>query len=143
MITELEVKHLRDVITAQKKALDRLRAENEELFERVTQLKKQAMGSLPDTPIAWRLTEREEKLVKLLMARQTVNREVAMSHLYEEYSDGGAEQKILDVFICKIRKKLTPLGFILHTHWGRGWYFDTETRVAMSKACASDQSVAA
>jgi DNA-binding response OmpR family regulator len=33
------------------------------------------------------------------------------------------EVKIIDVFICKIRKKIDPLGLQIQTIWGRGYRF--------------------
>lgn len=41
--------------------------------------------------------------------------------LYAFDPDGGAEPKIVDVLICKLRKKLTPLGVDITTSWGRGY----------------------
>lgn len=31
--------------------------------------------------------------------------------------------KIIDVWVCKIRKKIKPLGIEIQTLWGRGWRF--------------------
>lgn len=34
------------------------------------------------------------------------------------------EIKIVDVMICKMRKKLKPIGIVIATSWGRGYWLD-------------------
>lgn len=41
------------------------------------------------------------------------------------------EMKIVDVFICKVRAKLTPKGIIFTTIWGRGWLIDAENHAKL------------
>jgi DNA-binding response OmpR family regulator len=75
------------------------------------------------------LTPKEAELL-LLMARRkgsVVSRETMMSALYSD-SDDVPDLKILDVFICKMRKKITDLstkypvlGSVIGTVWGRGY----------------------
>lgn len=71
-----------------------------------------------------RLTGREYAILELLAIRKgaTLSKEVFLNHLY-----GGMEEpefKIIDVFVCKLRKKLTDaLGDenYIETVWGRGY----------------------
>lgn len=71
-----------------------------------------------------RLTGREYAILELLAIRRgsTLSKEVFLNHLY-----GGMEEpefKIIDVFICKLRKKLgDALGRddYIETVWGRGY----------------------
>jgi DNA-binding response OmpR family regulator len=49
-----------------------------------------------------------------------VSKESLLSNLYVVEAD-EAEIKIIDVFICKLRKKLKPLGVEIGTVWGRGY----------------------
>lgn len=71
-----------------------------------------------------RLTGREYAILELLAIRKgaTLSKEVFLNHLY-----GGMEEpefKIIDVFVCKLRKKLTDaLGgeSYIETVWGRGY----------------------
>lgn len=71
-----------------------------------------------------RLTGREYAILELLAIRRgsTLSKEVFLNHLY-----GGMEEpefKIIDVFICKLRKKLADaLGRddYIETVWGRGY----------------------
>ena len=70
------------------------------------------------------LTEKEYQMLELLSLRKgtTLSKEVILNHLY-----GGADEpepKIIDVFICKLRKKLALAsnGYnYIETVWGRGY----------------------
>ena len=71
-----------------------------------------------------RLTGREYAILELLAMRKgaTLSKEVFLNHLY-----GGMEEpefKIIDVFICKLRKKLSDAldgENYIETVWGRGY----------------------
>ena len=70
------------------------------------------------------LTGKEYQMLELLSLRKgsTLTKEMFLNHLY-----GGMDEpevKIIDVFICKLRKKLAgPAGGVSHieTVWGRGY----------------------
>jgi two-component system cell cycle response regulator CtrA len=70
------------------------------------------------------LTGREYSILELLALRKggTLTKDMIMSHLY-----GGMDEpeiKIIDVFVCKLRKKLTSAGgeSYIETVWGRGYF---------------------
>lgn len=50
-----------------------------------------------------------------------LSRDAAMQHLYALRPDEEPQPKIVDVFICKLRKKIEPLGIRIDTLWGRGY----------------------
>ncbi|WP_050994895.1 response regulator transcription factor CtrA [Bradyrhizobium liaoningense] len=70
------------------------------------------------------LTGKEYQMLELLALRkgQTITKDMFLSHLY-----GGMDEpelKIIDVFICKLRKKLSAATNgdpIVQTIWGRGY----------------------
>jgi two-component system, cell cycle response regulator CtrA len=67
------------------------------------------------------LTGKEYQMVELMALRRgsVITKEAFLDHLY-----GGLDEpelKIVDVFICKIRKKLGPAADQLETSWGRGY----------------------
>lgn len=70
------------------------------------------------------LTGKEYQMLEFLSLRKgkTLSKEQFMTHLYNERDE--PELKIVDVYICKLRKKLTHAsggqGFI-ETVWGRGF----------------------
>lgn len=73
-----------------------------------------------------KLTSKEYAILELLMLKKgyTLSKEAFLTHLYDERSEEPA-QKIVDVFICKLRKKLEhALGSkdtYIATVWGRGY----------------------
>lgn len=84
------------------------------------------------------LTNKEYQLLELLMLRRgvTITKEMFLNHIY-----GGMDEpelKIIDVFICKLRRKLAKAGAngTVKTVWGRGYYIanDVETTESPSMA---------
>lgn len=70
------------------------------------------------------LTGKEYSMLELLSLRQgsTLTKEAFLNHLYNGIDE--PEAKIIDVFICKIRKKImdaTAGENYIHTEWGRGY----------------------
>ncbi|MEE8517250.1 MAG: response regulator transcription factor [Alphaproteobacteria bacterium] len=70
------------------------------------------------------LTAKEYAILELLSLRQgsTLSKEIFLSHLYGSHQDPNA--KIINVFVCKLRKKLAAaLGgeSYIETVWGRGY----------------------
>ena len=70
------------------------------------------------------LTRKEYAILELLALRKgsTLTKEMFLNHLY-----GGLDEpelKIIDVFVCKLRKKLTSAGgeSYIETVWGRGYF---------------------
>ena len=69
------------------------------------------------------LTKKEYQIAEILALRKgtVLSKEAILDHLY-----GGLDEpnpKIIDVFICKIRRKLQSLGVddFIETNWGRGY----------------------
>lgn len=84
------------------------------------------------------LTGKEYAMLELLSLRkgQTMTKEMFLNHLY-----GGMDEpeiKIIDVFMCKLRKKLTQASGenYIETVWGRGYALrdDTVENRALARA---------
>ncbi len=83
------------------------------------------------------LTGKEYGILELLSLRKgtTLTKEMFLNHLY-----GGMDEpelKIIDVFICKLRKKLTTAcggENYIHTVWGRGYVLREPTEDDMRQA---------
>lgn len=91
-----------------------------ELQERVRQLE----GEVSDRawiPDEWKLTGKESALLNLLLKRSILTKSHFQAALYGDDPDGGADPKILDVFICTLRPKLEPFGITIQTVWGEGY----------------------
>ena len=69
------------------------------------------------------LTGKEYAILELLVLRKgmVLTKEVFLNHLYGGMDE--PEMKIIDVFICKLRKKLAQSGAdnLIGTVWGRGY----------------------
>jgi two-component system cell cycle response regulator CtrA len=74
-----------------------------------------------DTPV--HLTGKEYAILELLVLRKgaVLTKEAFLNHLYGGMDE--PEMKIIDVFICKLRKKLAVAGAdnLIGTVWGRGY----------------------
>ena len=86
------------------------------------------------------LTGKEYQMLELLSLRKgtTLTKEMFLNHLY-----GGMDEpelKIIDVFICKLRKKLaeaTGGANYIETVWGRGYVLREPMAVSMPRLAAS------
>lgn len=69
------------------------------------------------------LTTHETMLLQKLVDDfpRVVTKEALMMWLYSLRIDREPEIKIIDVWICKLRKKLKPLGVRIDTSWGHGY----------------------
>jgi two-component system cell cycle response regulator CtrA len=83
------------------------------------------------------LTGKEYQMLELLSLRKgtTLTKEMFLNHLY-----GGMDEpelKIIDVFICKLRKKLsvaTEGKNYIETVWGRGYVLREPDETEMAKS---------
>jgi DNA-binding response OmpR family regulator len=51
-----------------------------------------------------------------------VTKEALMDHLYDLFAEGEEPHiKIIDVFVCKLRKRVKDLPINVETVWGRGY----------------------
>lgn len=69
------------------------------------------------------ITGREGEVLARLCASypNVVSKSALMDALYSGSIDAEPGEKIIDVFICKLRKKIEPLGIRIETAWGTGY----------------------
>jgi two-component system cell cycle response regulator CtrA len=105
---------------AQREALE---AENAALREENDALRQQLASAGWRPPVELGLTPNEAVVLGVLMARDVATKDAIHTALYGLEIDGGAEPKIVDVFICKIRAKLRRAGLTdaITTVWGVGY----------------------
>ena len=75
------------------------------------------------------LTNKEYQMLELLCLRsgRVVSKETFLDHLYGDIDE--PEMKIIDVFICKLRKKIgreIQDAALIETVWGRGYRVNAE-----------------
>ena len=80
------------------------------------------------------LTGKEYAILELLVLRKgmVLTKDAFLNHLYGGMDE--PEMKIIDVFVCKLRKKLQAVGagHLIGTVWGRGYMLRDEDRRAPS-----------
>jgi two-component system, cell cycle response regulator CtrA len=92
------------------------------------------------------LTGKEYGILELLSLRKgtTLTKEMFLNHLYNGMDE--PELKIIDVFVCKLRKKLATASsdeIYIHTVWGRGYVLrDPEGSEEESKAAQKKRAKA-
>lgn len=87
------------------------------------------------------LTSKEYGILELLSLRKgsTLTKEMFLNHLY-----GGIDEpelKIIDVFVCKLRKKLADASSgenYIETVWGRGYVLKDPSRSSADAAAAAE-----
>ena len=75
-----------------------------------------------------KLTCSERMLLGLLMRRNRATKDQMMTMLYADRPDEEPDSKILDVMICKMRKKLSPHGIEIRTIHGAGYELPPTSR---------------
>jgi two-component system, cell cycle response regulator CtrA len=84
------------------------------------------------------LTVRETAVLELLMLRKgmVITKDMLLNHLYGGLDE--PETKIIDVFVCKVRKRLEQVGLgkAIETVWGHG-YIMRSSAMSTPSACAT------
>lgn len=77
-----------------------------------------------------RLTKSEKALLTILSDRagRVVSKESLMLLLYGDAPDEPPDEKVIDVYVCKIRPKLAGTGCSIETVWGEGFRFTGDDR---------------
>jgi two-component system cell cycle response regulator CtrA len=120
-----------------------LETENEILRDRVIAL-EEMIGIRITVPLIFQFTIKEAMLFGILLKREMVTKQMAMDALYGLSASGEeAEIKIIDVFICKIRKKLKPFGIEVETVWGQGYRLTQAAKSTVQRHLEQSTGVAA
>lgn len=114
--------------------IDQLRNQLDTLRERNRQLEELLAPSSTTIPPEWSLTASEARVFAHLTTRDECSKDSIMAAMYSNRVDAGPEIKIVDVFICKLRKKLRPFGVSITTLWGRGYALEDRARFNSPKA---------
>lgn len=109
-----------------------IEVENEQLRERVWQL-EEICGMALNAPLELGLTPNEARLFGLLYKSELVTKAGAMVALYSDRPNEEPEIKIIDVFICKVRKKIERFGIEIETIWGLGYRMSPAAKAVAKK----------
>jgi two-component system cell cycle response regulator CtrA len=88
-----------------------------------------------------RLTRTEYEILELLSVRKgtALTKEMLLEHLYDGRNE--PEMRIIDVFVCKLRKKLAQASggqHYIETLWGRGYVLHDPAPAAAMPASAPE-----
>lgn len=112
----------------------KLEDENDYLRRRVREL-EQKIGFFFECPPQFGLTRQEAVVFGLLLKNPLVTKEFAVSAMYLHKQD-EAEAKIVDVLVCKARKKLKVWDVKIETVWGQGYRLPPESRAIAERLLA-------
>lgn len=102
--------------------VERLKIRIETLEERIRQLEHALVPDGVSVPVEWCLTQAEARVFSHLTTREVATKGSLMVALYSDRPNGDEiEPKIVDVFVCKLRKKLNRFGIQIMTVWGQGY----------------------
>ncbi len=107
----------------------------QELEDRVAYLEAQLQEQNFLALRAWKLSPSEAKLLKCLVRRELMTRDNAMALLYSARGGDEPHDKIIDVFIARLRSKLKADRITIITHWGQGWYLPPEAKAIVRRLC--------
>lgn len=113
--------------------LELLEMENARLREEVLALRKAPVADV-HLPVELRLTPAEQTVVGHLLAREVGTKQSILDALYFNDID-AAEAKIVDVFVCKARKKLRPFAIEIETLWGVGYRLPPDSKLTLKTMC--------
>lgn len=111
-----------------KQHIDALERENDVLRERIRLLEAEIMGTDWHCPLEFGLTPAEQRILAALVARERCTKEFLLLATARPGTEPDTEIKIVDVFVCKARKKLAPFGIEILTLWGSGYALSDATR---------------
>jgi DNA-binding response OmpR family regulator len=107
--------------------VEAIEAENDQLREKIRML-EEAMGLRIEAPLVFQLTRHEAMMFGILFKRELVTKQLAMDALYGDRIDIEPEIKIIDVFVCKLRKKLKRFDIEVETVWGQGYRMPAQSK---------------
>ena len=93
------------------------------LTDQISLLCRAALTPSPDEAwLEWGLTRMETRLMRALAARpeRMVPKGVLMDAMYFDRPQ-EALPKIVDVLVCRIRRKIKASGWVIETVWGQGY----------------------
>ncbi len=86
-------------------------------------------------PSSWHMSRSERLLMRGLMRRSILTREGAMALLYSGRGGDEPGDKILDVFICRLRRTIESDGIRILNRHGEGFYLTAAMKARVLVLC--------
>ena len=103
----------------------------EALRERIQELEEQLgiVSTEADGLFRLPVTAMQTRMLGVLMKFDLCSRERLFFALYSDRPDSNwPDDRLIDVQISHIRKKLAPRSISIKTKWGQGWYMEAEDK---------------
>lgn len=83
------------------------------------------------------LTPTETRLLALLVKRETLSREFALVAMYDERPGcDRPDERIIDQFIMRVRRKLAPAGIAVQNRWGGSFFITADDKAKLAALIA-------
>jgi two-component system cell cycle response regulator CtrA len=116
----------------------RLRALVQQLQDHIDALERQ-LGQRLVLPACLRLTATEQRILARLMVSENATKDQLLDAVIDSRLEQDApEMKIVDVYICKLRKKLVPWSLEITTLWGIGYALPPASRDRLRHLIAAE-----
>ena len=120
--------------------VERLRAENEELRERVRQLEEVIGFKAPRRFLG--LRPLDSKVLMLLTRLEIASVETVMAALYGNRPNEVPDSNLLSVVVHRLRRILAPHGIKIGTVWGVGYTMTRESKAIVAKMMEKENAKA-
>lgn len=111
-----------------------LEAENDELRERIIQLEKVLTAGYDRMPVGGLTSTEAVILAAIAAAEAGATKSRIFDAVYAmRRGDETPEMKIVDVFVCKLRRKLWPYDIEIETVWGWGYRMSQASREKLAE----------
>ncbi len=115
-----------------------LEAENANLKDMLTG--KNLFSNCGDLRLFFDLTLTEGRLLSILVAGRIKSKSAIHELLYFERVN-PPDIKIIDIYLCKLRKKLRPYSITISTLWGEGYFFSKDMIAKIFAHLKNDKNV--
>ncbi len=112
--------------------------ENVILKERIAMLERRVLVDRTiRPPLEWNLTRSEVTMFQTMITLELATKDALLTALYSDRADDEPDPKIIDSYLCKMRKKLRPFGVEILTVWSRGYRLDPTVRAQFKVRAAA------
>lgn len=80
----------------------------------------------------FRVPRQEARLLLTLINSRLMTNDIAMYGLSQAGYDYETDEDVVKVYVCKLRRRLKPLGVGIETAWGTGYYLNDKARRAIA-----------
>lgn len=103
-------------LQAQADMIEKLEQQGRDLLE--------LLAGAEATPRFAGMTPTEARILTALLRHERLSKEALMAVIQSK----AVSDDIVGVYICRLRKKIAPLGLEIHTVWGDGYFIPREQR---------------